>query len=267
MEKYTLRELREIAKKYEIPGKWKLNKTELIRELEKSKQGLINMVNEKDPKESKDKKSKDDEHINKRNGDINRYFKLVQLGSRGKEGTTYMVADIETKKKYAMKTFKKTKSPNTLLREIEFQRLAHDHHVAPKVVDYNLEEKWIVMDLLDRTLLDILNEQNNTLTEDQQKQIIQLFENLDKAGIVHNDANPLNIMELKGKFYMIDYGFSKFSNHKDFKDYGEAPNVKIMTVGLILWMKKIHRPVKSWTYILSVIPDHLIKGFGIDKMD
>jgi tRNA A-37 threonylcarbamoyl transferase component Bud32 len=195
---------------------------------------------------------------------IDRYVKLKQLGKKGKEGTTFLVIDSETEKPYAMKCFRKAKSPNTLVREAYFQVRAHRAGVAPKVVACDRDKKCIVMDVLSQSLLDILKINDGHFPEEDQEMLINLYNRLDKEGIVHNDANPLNIMKHENKLYLIDYGFAKEANHSDFRAY-RSPNVEIMPLGLLLWMKKLDRPTKSWKIIRQNIPENVYKHMKIDE--
>lgn len=77
-----------------------------------------------------------------------------QLGVAGKDGITYK-ADINGKN-YAIKTFKKSKSKKKLEKEIEYQRLAADAGVSPKVLNVNLKKKYIVMELMNELLIDYM---------------------------------------------------------------------------------------------------------------
>ena len=178
------------------------------------------------------------------------YIRLSQLGKPGKEGTVYLVVD-KKGRKYAMKTFRKTKSAKTLEKEAFYQYLASKQGISPRVIEYNSEEKYIVMDILNQTLLDIVKAQNGKLTNEQQNQVLLLYKKLDSIGIMINDPNPLNIMEKDGKFFAIDYGFAKFTDHKDFKDY-PYPNYQLMPLGLLLLLKD-RCPTKDWTVIRNAI--------------
>ena len=192
-----------------------------------------------------------------------RFIKIKQLGKKGKEGTVFLVIDSKDGKKYAMKTFKTRKSSKTLTTEAEFQIEAYKAGVAPKVILYSPEGKFIVMDLMERTLMQIIEDQKGHLTENQQKQIIDLYRKLDKIGIVHNDANPLNIMEKKGRLYLIDYGFTKLSSHKNFKKYNE-PNFQLMPLGLLLWLKgKVS--TSSWKYLRSQIDTKIYESLKVNE--
>ena len=250
MDKYTVKELRKMAECKNIRGKSKMRKQELINSIlqiktVKNKEEIFNDI------------------IDDLTGDINNYIKIRQLGKKGKEGTAFLVVNINTNKKYAMKTFKKRKSSKTLFQEIKFQHIASKENISPKIYDYNLDEKWFVMDLMDRTLLDVLEEQKSILTLDQQHQILNLFDKLDNIGIVHNDANPLNFMEKNGKFYLIDFGFAKNKNHSSFSNIGDTPNRKIMPVGLVIWLKKFNIDYSKWTYFISQFEEEYVKKFDI----
>ena len=144
-----------------------------------------------------------------------------QLGKTGKEGTVYLVKidDIE----YAQKTFKKTKSVTNIKREVDFQIKAAEVNVAPKVIDVNLKNKSITMEKMDKTVLEVLKDQDGVLTDDQQRKILKLYKKLDKIGILHNDANPLNLMIKGDEWRLIDYGMTK----KIGKTHKENPNLTI----------------------------------------
>lgn len=170
---------------------------------------------------------------------IDKYKKLERIGGDGKEGKTFVVKN-RRGHKYAMKTFPKSKSSKTLKRELEFQQRASKHGLSPKIRDYDTVSKYIVMDLLDKNLLEILQEQNGVLTLTQQKHIINLFKGLDKINIFHRDPNPLNIMTKNGNWYIIDYGFAVEITDKLKKKYdSEDLNLHFMTTGLLLKLKEL----------------------------
>lgn len=246
MELKKVSELRQIAKERGLSGFYKLRKESLVALLESG---------------PKKKSITDDEFLSLKNTGESPFVKVAQIGKPGKEGTVYLVTD--GKSKYAMKTFRKKKSPNTLEREAYFQYLASKEGISPEIIEYNPQEKYIVMELLNRTLIDVVKEQNDKLTLQQQKQIIELYKKLDKIGIMLNDANPLNIMEKNGTFYMIDYGFAKYCTHKDFKEYTH-PNFQLMPLGLLLWMKGKHK-TGSWEHIRSQISENVYTSMKISE--
>ena len=64
------------------------------------------------------------------------------------------------------------------------------------------------------------------LTEEQQRAILDVYERLDRAGVLHNDSNPLNLMARNGasEWRMVDFGFSK---KVDKKRHKENPNLRM----------------------------------------
>ena len=136
-----------------------------------------------------------------------KFRRQFQIGNEGKEGVTYLVKDRDGLP-LAMKVFRKTKSPVTLRNEADLQQTAAVQGAAPKVVEVDTVMKTIVMERMDRHLLDVLLT-NMSLSESQQRGIVRLFNRLDDAGVFHGDSNLLNYMLRGKKIYLIDYGMSK----------------------------------------------------------
>lgn len=126
---------------------------------------------------------------------------------------------------YAMKQFKPKKSPKTFMKEVTFQK--NVGVLAPKVIDYTTETPpRLVMEKMDKTLEELIISQDGKLTTKQQKNLIELSNNMDKLEVYHNDPNPLNIMvDFNGKFRFIDYGMSKMI---DPKKNGVNPNLRAL---------------------------------------
>lgn len=189
----------------------------------------------------------------------NKYEKLEQIGNKGKEGITYLVKDTATGKKYAMKVFKKTKSSAKIEEEVNLQELAAKAGVAPKVHDYDKDEKYIVMDIMDKHLFD-----GTVLSLDHQRQIINIFSKLDKAKVFHGDANILNYMVKKDKVFMIDYGWSKhITTELKNKLKSEHPNMEIMLLGLILKMKELKMSPQNYSYLKTKLSPETIITYKI----
>ena len=268
----TMAQLRQLAKDQGLSGFSRLKKDELI-ELLRSHEKKVpeKKVPEKKVPEKKVPEKKvlrkpsdgyDPDFLAKKWTGEPRFVKITQLGRPGKEGVVFLVVD-DNANKYAMKTFKPRKSGNTLEKEAYFQHLASQKGISPAIIEYNPEKKYIVMELLSRTLLEVIAAQNNVLTEVQQRQIIDLYRKLDEIGIVINDGNPLNVMEKNGRFYLIDYGFAKFSTHKDFQKY-TLPNYELMPLGLLIWLKgKV--PTKGWTYFRQQIKPEIYTNMEISS--
>ena len=156
----------------------------------------------------------------------NIWKKQEQLGQSGKEGTCYKVINNLTNKEFAMKEFKPKKSHKKFDLEVSYQRKAGELGIGPKVIDVIYDPPRIVMEMMNRTIEQVIKDQNGILTEDQQNDIISLCKKMDKNNIYHCDPNPLNLMEgFDGKFRWIDYGMSKDIN---IKKHTNNPNLKAL---------------------------------------
>jgi len=111
--------------------------------------------------------------------------------------------------------------------------LAAEKGVAPHVHAVNATHKYIVMDKLEETIVDLMRreypgKQDKPLTEAQQDRIIEICEKLDEAKVIQNDGNPLNLMVDKGgKLMIIDFGFAKKIDKKVLKKRGPEPNINL----------------------------------------
>jgi predicted Ser/Thr protein kinase len=150
--------------------------------------------------------------------------KVRQLGETGKEGTVWLMEG-GGNEECALKQFKKGKSQHVLKCEAEMAIRAGDIGVGPRVFEYSLSKLQIVMQKLDRTLVDVLADQKGKLSEKQQLRILEMYEKLGEEGIYHNDPNPLNIMEKDGTLFIIDFGMSKEMKGNKFEKYGPNPNM------------------------------------------
>ena len=196
---------------------------------------------------------------------IDRYEKCEQLGDKGKEGTTYLVKTKDGKE-YAMKTFRKSKSSATLRKEAELQKMASDQGVSPNVIDIDTVSKYIVMEKMDGHLLDKIKKQGG-LTRTQQRQIINIYRSLDKAGVFHGDANLLNYMYKDENIYIIDFSMAKEITHGLTKRLGTyTPNMTIMTLGLSLKLRDMQFPISSYHYIVKYLTDDQREQFGFNSV-
>ena len=235
LEKYTVKELKKIAEELSLKSREKLKtKSELIQSIKKAFQEYEEYKAEK----------------------LDKYTKHTKLGE-GKEGTTFLVIDRKNRE-YAMKTFRKTKSSTTLTLEYELQKKAARKGVAPKPIDYDTVSKYIVMEKMDEHFFTL---KRKSVTKEQQKRLLEIFEKLDKAGVFHNDINLMNFMLKNGTIFLIDYGFAKEITPKLVKKLKtETPNSKLMTVGLIIKMKEINFPESSYKYLLkTIMPEDRLK--------
>lgn len=223
LELLSYTELKDIANEMEIP-------------VRRSKDDLVNDILSEFREYEKYKKEK-----------IEKYTKHEQLGKPGKEGITYRVTTKNDE--YAMKTFKKSKSSERLLREAELQKMAADMDIAPRVIDIDTVSKYIVMEKLDNHLIDIIKRQGG-LTTSQQRQIIHAYKKLDKAGVFHADINLQNFMYKGKKLYIIDYGKARHITSGLIKKLGTStPNQILMTMGLVIRLKEMGFNKDSYEYL------------------
>jgi tRNA A-37 threonylcarbamoyl transferase component Bud32 len=195
------------------------------------------------------------------------YERHEQLGDSGKDATTFLVKvknDDDTESKYAMKTFKVRKSPERILKEAEIQKKLSQHGICPVVIDVEttLKNKYIVMEKLDRHLIDVNGEKKIPLSF--QKQLVKIYKTMDELGIFHGDANPLNYMIKKSKLYVIDFGMSKEINPVLIKKLKtDKPNLHIMTLGMILKLKNMQYPIESYKYLVTQLTDDQRRDFDL----
>lgn len=171
------------------------------------------------------------------------YRYIRQLGHEGKDGRTFLALD-EKQNEVAIKIFKSNKSSRQIEREAMLQTKSSTIGITPKVIEYNGKGKYIVMEKLDTNLYDIFCKQEGRLTLKQQRDIVNIFKKLDKVGVFHADPNPLNFMYKKNKLYIIDFGFAKPITKTLQDRYGLNPNVKYMSQGLVLKLKRIQPKIK-----------------------
>lgn len=238
LDKYNLTELKQIATKLEIPHR--RGKSEMIADI------------------SELFKEYEDYKKNK----IDKYTRHQQLGSKGKEGITYLVTDHHNRQ-YAMKTFRKGKSSATLQKEFALQKKASQKGVAPKVYDYDTVGKWIVMEKMDRHLIHDMN--NINLSKAEQERIIEIFQQLDEAHVLQGDANIYNLMVKDDKIYLIDYGFAKEITPALCKKLKTThPNYHLMTIGFVIKLKELSAPEKSYRYLLRHISEEDKQKYGLN---
>ena len=229
LEKYTCSELKMLAEKMDL-------------RVYRGKTDLIRVITEAFKEYEDYKKEK-----------IDKYERLEQLGEKGKEGTTFLVKTKDGSE-YAMKTFRKQKSSSNLCKEAELQKMAADLGASPNVIDIDTVSKYIVMEKMDKHLVDLIKQQEGSLSKQQQKQIISIYKKLDKAGVFHGDANLLNYMFKGNKLYIIDFGMAKEITTALVKKLGtDTPNIQIMTLGLALKLREMKCSSQSYEYIISYL--------------
>ena len=102
------------------------------------------------------------------------------------------------------------------------------------------------------------------LTENQQRQILDIFKKLDKARVFQGDANILNYMVRDGKIYIIDFGFaSRIDEQLMKKVKSKTPNQELMLLGFILKLKEINCPIASYIVLKNALSSEKRKQFNI----
>ena len=121
------------------------------------------------------------------------------------------------------------------------------------------------MEKLDQHLLDVMKKQKGCLNRSQQLEIIEIYKKLDQIRVFHADSNILNYMIKNKKIYIIDFGFAKEIDGKLIKKLGtDIPNIKIMTLGLIIKLKELNCNPSSWKYLKKYITKEEIDKFRIE---
>jgi len=182
------------------------------------------------------------------------YVKVESInGSGGKAGSCFKVKKGRGHKLFVMKTYKSSKSTSALEEEIHLQNLASKKKLAPTIRDGSMEHKYIVMDMLDTTLKDLLTTKGG-LDKHQQKELLKIHQHLDKAGVFHGSPKLTNYMYKEDLPYIIDFGFAKPITQKlcDKLDT-ETPNETVMTAGLIINLKKENYPSSSYDVLLKAL--------------
>jgi tRNA A-37 threonylcarbamoyl transferase component Bud32 len=242
--KTKLLELQKIAKKLKIKNYEEYLKRDLLKK--------ILMENERLEKSKKKSEKK--------------YIIKEQLGNKGKEGKTFLVIDNKFNTEYAMKKFRSNKSSEKIMLEVNLQRKVSELGLSPKIVDFDIDNKFIVMEKMDWHLTEEITFNNGLIPENRQKEIINIFQKLDKLKIFHGDANLLNYMVKDDKLYIIDFGMGQEIDIK-LKEKIKAKslncNLEFMLLGFILKLKESNCPKESYTILKHYLDKENLKKFEI----
>lgn len=176
-----------------------------------------------------------------------KYNVISQLGEKGREARVFLVED-KFKCRYAAKQFRKNKSEDAIINEINLQRKCSKYGISPKIVDYNLKDKYIVMEKMGGHLTQMIVDNGGRLSEFHQKEIVKIMHTLDRIEVFQTDPNILNYMVKNGKIYMIDFGGVKECVNP------ATPNIDTGLFAFILKMKDVGFPPSSYAYMLSRLP-------------
>jgi predicted Ser/Thr protein kinase len=192
------------------------------------------------------------------------YKKIKQIGDPGKQGIAYLTKD-DKGRELVMKVFKNTKSDNKIEKEYMLQQQASKYGICPKVYHYSFKNKCIIMDKMDKHLIDILKDNNMVLSKKFQLRLIEIFKLLDESCVFHNDINLTNFMTKKDQLYIIDFGLSNYITQNLLKKLKtQTPNYKLMTIGLVLKLKELNCPVSSYQYLIKHIQKEDLKNYNIN---
>tara|TARA_B100000900_G_C20562656_1_gene709599 strand:- start:209 stop:733 length:525 start_codon:yes stop_codon:yes gene_type:complete len=162
---------------------------------------------------------------------------MKQIGNTGSEGKAYLF--IEDGVEYVMKKFK-NKSKKNIKKEGLFQKIASIKDISPKV--YKINDNNIIMEKMDKNLIEHLRETDGQLSIQLQNRIIYILDVLDNIGVFHNDPNPCNFMFKNNELYIIDFGYSKIIDKKLIKKYNTPYlNKNFMILGFILRIKELFK--------------------------
>lgn len=192
-------------------------------------------------------------------------YKIINsIGIEGRDGKVSLVSF--KGKKYALKQFRTSKPSEEIKKEINFLEKASKEGISPKIIHYDLKEKYIIMDLLENSLFDVLRMTNGIMSVFQQREFVKLNEKMDQIGIYHGDPSPLNFLfDKKNKLKVIDFGFSEYIDKKFIQKHNsKTPNQKFMLLGFILKMKSLGVDVdNNYNYIKRYIDKSDLEKCGI----
>jgi len=190
------------------------------------------------------------------------FTNIGQLGEKGKDGTTYLVK--KRGREYAMKTFKKNRNQEKIQNEYNLQKKAGKAKISPIPYSVDLEKKFILMQKMDSHFFDEINEKKGVITQKRQKRILYILKKLDEIGVYHNDCNITNWMVKDGELYIIDFGFSKAITPSLLKRLKtETPNQVNMLIGVVITLKEVNVPEKSYRILLGKISKENREKYGL----
>ena len=189
------------------------------------------------------------------------YKPISQLGIKGRDGKVLLVKT-KSGKTYAKKQFRNNRPVKAISLEAKLQKEAACVGLAPKIKEFNLNDKYIIMTALDKDLYSVMKKKGGKLSQKYQRDILRIFNVLDKIGIFHKDPNPLNFMiDEINQLFIIDFGFSERIN---VNKHGATPNRDQMTLGLLLKFKTLF-PRIDYPILQKSLKPNLLKILDMDK--
>lgn len=155
-------------------------------------------------------------------------IKKSPIIKRGKDGA--ICKEKKGSDDVVYKVFGKGKNKKDIKNEIKFMKKGHELGISPKVYEYNVDcdHPYIVMEEMEKTLFDWMKD-DCMISDDFQRQMIDILETLDRHRIFHGDVSPLNFMTSKhdpSRLYIIDYGMAKDMDKNFVKEHSENANIK-----------------------------------------
>jgi len=184
------------------------------------------------------------------------YVFVRKLGMTGRDGNVSCV-NYKNRRQYAKKQFRKNRSTKAIKMEAMLQQKAAKSGLSPTVKEFNLNSKYIIMDVVDgESMYARMKTKKGKLSVNQQKELLAIFSKLDTLGIFHKDPNPLNFLfDSDNKLFIIDFGFAEKSNSSR---HGDAPNMDQMTLGLLIKFKTLF-PGVSYNTMKKTLKPGLLK--------
>ena len=112
------------------------------------------------------------------------------------------------------------------------------------------------MEKMDSHLYASVHHDKGGLLRNAQLRILDIFEKLDNIGVFHGDSNILNYMLKDNRIYLIDYGMAKEIGSRMINKLGTSrPNIKFMTLGLIIKLRELGFSPGSWRYLKKKVSE------------
>lgn len=204
-----------------------------------------------------------EKEIAQRKKNLDKYEIKQQLGLKGKDGKTFLVVD-KFGYEYAMKQFRKNKSTEGIIKEVQFQRRCSENHLSPKIIDVDIKNKFIVMEKMDYHLLEEINASGGLLSEKRQKELVTLLKEMDRICVFQGDANLLNYMIKNDRLFVIDFGLAKEIDARLQKTTGTVtPNLKLMLLAFVIKLKESNAKQESFSFLKKFLSDEDKQKLGV----